>query len=824
MKQSILFFLSIVLISFSVLFPAEKATAQENRGDVEFIQLFNALQQDLPRERVYLHTDRQWYLYGDRIWFSTYVTVGSMNTPSQLSSVIYVELYEPGGQMVERIAVKNEDGRGKGSMSISNDGEPGMYRLKAYTAWSLNFGDSYAYNREISVHTDEDEAPATESRDVVHLDFFPEGGHLVAGLESRVGIKAINGDGKGENLSGSLYDDADEHLLDFETAHLGMGAFTFTPEEGRSYYAVAGDHQYELPDVMPEGVSFSVSENEHEQYLLRLRSTEEHGQPAYIVFAHVRGEVYLATPIEMAEGIGFTVAPKSMFPTGPIHFTVLTQDGAPLAERLVFNTNKLDEADITAEFDQESYPLRRQVSVDFTLNDSDGEPAVASASVSVFDDNIESYNHSASNIMTKFLLESDVAGHIENPADYFTPDGAQSENLDYLMLTQGWRAFDMEDVRNIDEISLFSMPENGISVSGQVRSPFRGRGLDDATVVFSLGTEHDDLQIVNTDEDGYFTIPDLEVTGSSPFTIRANNADGGDNVRIRLSEPFTHLPVDTSGINQSVFKQLDLFLREDTDGDQLAAQSLGDRAESVQIQTENFADVQMRGELEEIEVAGERITEDQFERDLRFASPGSQRVDLDEQPHLSTLPVEALINQIPGVTVNPQTQDISISTGAATFQSPPTPLILIDGIESDFAFLRNMSPTDIQTINVFRRATELANFGVRGAGGVLSVRTRSGSGAAPSTRGLVTAFLEGYQPPTRFYSPRYGFTVPRDHEEPDNRITLHWESILEIEDGEASLSFFTNDVPSSYRLVIEGITELGIPFYHTETFTVRDGE
>jgi len=801
-KNLFLFFIATFIII--PIFP-NKTEARQNGPDVEFVRLFNALQKDLPRERIYLHTDRQWYFHGDRIWFSAYLTAGPFNAPSLVSTILYVELYSPDGDMIERMAFKNEEGRSHGSILIKNDNISGIYRLKAYTGWSLNFGEHYGFSRDIPVHSDAVRNEGSASNDF-DVSFYPEGGDLVAGIGSIVGFKAVGSDGLGREVTGTVYDQNDMLVAKIESEHLGMGAFTFTPEGANNYYATIEGQRFDLPAAKKEGVVFTISENEYDQYFIQARGSEQYYNGSFLVFSHVRGEVYLASILDLINGSGFTVAPKNMFPSGVVHFTVLDNDGNPLAERLKFNLNPSDSVHTSTQLNKDAYGVRDEVNLSLGLKDSEGESADATASITVFDDRITAFKPYASNIETKLLLESEVVGHVENPGYYLGGTGDRGHAADLLMLTQGWRAFDMEDVQKAEDIELFSLPEKGIKVQGRILAPFRSRGLANATVAFSLGEEDEEMQILTTDEDGYFTIPDLDIVGSQPISIRANNSDGGDNVRIRLSEPYSYLPVDSSNIHQSAFKSV-------SEG------SLSERSESTSIQVEQFAEAQMRGELEEITISAEKETDDQFERDLRAGAAGSQRVDLDERPELTSLSVELIINQIPGVTANPAT-GVAIRTGATSLSGNPSPLIFLDGIETQWSTIRSLSSTDIKTINVFRRSTELASYGARGTGGVLSIRTRRGSGAAPSSRGFETAFIEGYQIPTRFYSPKYGVSIPRDTEEEDNRITLHWEPDVEIEDGEASLRFWTNDVLSSYRVLIEGITEFGIPFRKTLVFDV----
>jgi hypothetical protein len=813
-------YLLLLLFLLNFQFISQPVSGQSSRGDVEFIRLFNTLQQDLPRERIYLHTDRDWYFSGDRIWFSSYIAVGSGNILTELSKVVYVELYDPEMNRLERIAIENTDGRGRGSIPLDVDLDPGVYKLKAYTAWSKNFGESYASTKEIEVHNAESEYSQSETPADFHIDFMPEGGHMISGLENRVGFKALNSDGLGIDIQGSLYNSSDTQVLDFSTEYAGMGDFRFTPENGMSYYAMVEGKRFNLPDVVSGAVQFSVTENDYDQYVLNLRSNDQNLNSEYLVFGHVRGNVYMATEISITDGRGFTAVPKSTFATGVVHFTVLSNGGEPISERLVFNQNPIDDLDVDLSMPDEELNMRNRVNVGLNLQPGDDEDVSTSfASITVFDDELDSYNSNKSTIKTKFLLESDIPGHIENPGYYFSDSDSSSYHADLLMLTQGWSAYDMSEVKDVDEISLFSLPEDGIKVSGNVRSNFLGRDVENATVVFSLGTEHEDLQIVTTDLNGRFTIPGLDITGTEPITLRANNEDGGDNVRIGLSEPFAYLPDDTTEIAQSSYTPLKLLSEEQgSDRESMNIDSLSSRVESAQIRTEGFANVQMEGELDEIEVTAERETEDQSERDLRIRRSGSQRVDLDESPELTSLPIEILLNQIPGVSVNQATNSIQLSTGATSFGGTPSPLILLDDIEITADYLFNIPPSDIQTINVFRRGTELALYGSRGTGGVISVRSRTGSLSTQPTSGYETAFIEGYQPPTRFYSPRYGFNVPQDLPEKDTRITLHWEPNHEITDTSSEISFWTNDIPSTYRIEVQGITEFGTPFYQTTTF------
>jgi hypothetical protein len=68
--------------------------------------------------------------------------------------------------------------------------------------------------------------------------------------------------------------------------------------------------------------------------------------------------------------------------------------------------------------------------------------------------------------------------------------------------------------------------------------------------------------------------------------------------------------------------------------------------------------------------------------------------------------------------------------------------------------------------------------------------------------------VPGYAPPVEFYAPDY--LINNDKSKRDNRTTIAWVPSLNSNSmGDASISFWTADRQSDYRVVIEGITSEG---------------
>nr|WP_278043599.1 MG2 domain-containing protein [Cecembia calidifontis] len=103
---------------------------------------------------MFLHTDKPYYIPSDTIWFKAYVTTPDKNfRESATPSVpLYVELIKPSViPIASRKIIKLKDGRGAGDFVIPRELKPGIYKLRAYTSYSLNFGDQAFFEKEIFI-------------------------------------------------------------------------------------------------------------------------------------------------------------------------------------------------------------------------------------------------------------------------------------------------------------------------------------------------------------------------------------------------------------------------------------------------------------------------------------------------------------------------------------------------------------------------------------------------------------------------------------------------------------------------------------------------
>ena len=89
------------------------------------------------RERVYISTDRDVYVAGDRVWMSAYCIDAATGLLSDFSRIAYVEVHSPDGT-VETAKVALDGGRGAASLILPNSIATGNYRLLAYTSLGVS--------------------------------------------------------------------------------------------------------------------------------------------------------------------------------------------------------------------------------------------------------------------------------------------------------------------------------------------------------------------------------------------------------------------------------------------------------------------------------------------------------------------------------------------------------------------------------------------------------------------------------------------------------------------------------------------------------------
>ena len=107
----------------------------------------------VPQEKIYVHTDRPYYVPGDTVWFRAHLVDAVTHTPISRSRYVYVELLDNAADtLVQRIIVKcDSDGIFTNAITLSKTLKGGTYTLAAYTQWMRNFPVERFYYKQLTV-------------------------------------------------------------------------------------------------------------------------------------------------------------------------------------------------------------------------------------------------------------------------------------------------------------------------------------------------------------------------------------------------------------------------------------------------------------------------------------------------------------------------------------------------------------------------------------------------------------------------------------------------------------------------------------------------
>jgi TonB-dependent SusC/RagA subfamily outer membrane receptor len=781
-----------------------------------------------PQEKVYLHFDKPYYMAGETMWFKGYLFDGTTHKIDSVSRVMYVDLIDETNGKTIASRILNCDGSTHGDIALPDSLEEGVYQIRAYTNYMRNYSDEFFFHQDFKVYqgsvknrlTDANAQKMTEASDV---QFFPEGGNSVVGLDSRIGFKALNILGKGVGIQGFVLDNTKDTVVAFQSEHLGMGMFNYTPEAKKTYTAYVKQNdgryrQFGLPLAYEQGFTMAV-DNISNKEKVKVFVSNNSPKPAdksseIIVVAHQRGQLcFMAKGNETQKTFGLSI-PKNKIPDdGIVQITLMNAKGEPLCERLVFN-NQDRQITLKITSDKVNYKIREKVTVNLEATDADGKPVEGNFSVAVTDANQVIPEPHQENLLTYLLLSSDISnlsgtdyysalrGNIEQPAYYFDKENINANrHLDILMMTQGWRRFIWRDLMTDKESKITNLLENGLEVSGKALKP-NGKIADKVTLTLMIknGKNTPQFQMGTTDSLGRYGFYGLDFSDSTQIFVQGMKQNGGKNLDITINPQKTSPKVRIVKIpyNPMEFNTQDLadFLKKANDA----------------IELEKKLKLNKDQMLQEVVVKAKKIEEPDARR---IYGKANNSIKVDNILCAGATSVFQMIQgRVAGVQVSPNGSGSYsvIIRGVSSFTSSSEPLYLLDGMPVDAAAISSISPCDVDNIDVLKGA-EAAIFGSRGSTGVIAILTKRGGSnydySKDPVSGVTIQKRTGYNVAREFYAPKYDVAIP-DHVRPDFRSTLHWQPNVRTDaTGKATLTYWNTDAKATIRIIAEGVSTQG---------------
>lgn len=108
--------------------------------------------ESVPREEIFIHSDREEYIAGEDLWFNIYLIDRQSFKPTSTSKIAYVEFLNPENRLVLKKRIMIDKGFGPGQVVLPDTLSSGTYTIRAYTNWMKNFLPYNCFLKEIKVY------------------------------------------------------------------------------------------------------------------------------------------------------------------------------------------------------------------------------------------------------------------------------------------------------------------------------------------------------------------------------------------------------------------------------------------------------------------------------------------------------------------------------------------------------------------------------------------------------------------------------------------------------------------------------------------------
>lgn len=600
------------------------------------------------------------------------------------------------------------------------------------------------------------------------ISFFPEGGNFPAGKYTRIAFKSINTHGLGEEITGFIVNEKGDTINTIQSRHLGMGFFVLNSEPDTKYYAVCKNEKgvekrFQIPEAKANTVSLQTNMTQTRINITPITNTDI---DSLYIFILCRGN--LLHTQEWNQSKEYMSIQKDKLPSGIIQILLTDSQYTPLSERLMFNNNEDDISKVLLNTEKENYDKRQLVKSKIHLEDSEGISLDGDFSISVIDNN-DMHPDSTINILTSMLLTSDIKGYVESPSYYFDKHNTQAAHyLDILMMTQGWRRYNMTNVIK-GKFDIPSIPiEQSYTVSGSVKGGIFVNKAANNYPVTLISTNRPIYASVNTNQKGNFRFEIENLPDSTNLIIQATTPKNGKHAELTLKP--TLYPDITQNIPWSYTSNKEESYNYFKKADQKFTIENGMRM------------IYLKDVLVTAKRTETRLTS-------RYSSVANNFISNEDIKRRHPNNMMSLIAGLPG---------ISIRNNTIIKRLEPMRLILDDLVVS-YDDLMQVDINSIDFVEVGTMNNVLIFSSIEGV--------RKYKESDPIN--IKTLNPLGYQITKEFYSPKYETKEQVEDQNPDLRTTIYWNPSVKTKEGKANISFYTADASTTYSVIIEGITNDG---------------
>ena len=542
---------------------------------------------------------------------------------------------------------------------------------------------------------------------------------------------------------------------------------------------------FTLPPTLPAGdyylrgySNWMLNQEPEIRYEIQKTEATEWPQKLFLI-AHTRGKLVILQPVSIDRTFGRMN--DSLFNAGITHFMLIDQQGNALSECLVFIPDRNPHQwQILA--DKPTYGKREKVSLQISAKDDNGTPVEGSFSISITDRKSIRPDSLADNIVSNFLLTSDLKGYVENPGYYFLQQDLRTlRTVDFLMMTHGWRRHHIQNVLTAPSMNLTNYMEKGQTISGRIKGFFGGNVKKGPICI--LAPKQNIIATTTTDEKGEFIV-NTSFRDSTTFLVQARTKRGFAGVDIVIDTPQYPATSHKSPFHDGTATFMEDYLLNTRD--------------------QYYMEGGMRVyNLKEVVVTGSR--KKASSESIYTGGINTYTIEGDRLEGFGAQTAFDAVTRLPGISVT-NGNEIHIRN------NPEQPVIVVDDVvyEDDNDILTMIQTSDMSSLSLLRGA-DAAILGSRGSAGAIVITLKDGKDIpARPAQGIITCTPLGYSDSVEFYHPTYDTPEKKNDQRSDLRSTIYWNPSLQLDaNGKAIIEYYTPDSTAPEDITIEGVDKNG---------------
>jgi len=574
-----------------------------------------------PRENVFLMTDKVHYKPGETIWFRAFTSETDNPLGSAESSKLYLSLFDKTGKNITKGTFRMSNGSALGDLKIPDNLGTDAYFLVAYSSEQssleqvplikLNIDPEYSNqwvveaiakdsisisgkknellvvlrdnsgvvqkNEQLryeikngtetlekdKLKTDENgkvtipfTIPAktngepficelSDSRgewkhevflpsnlDPVVVRFYPEGGNLIAGVPTKVGFTAFNKWGIPVDVEGSVLNQDGELVTPVKTLTKGLGLLSIVSPRQQKYKLLLsgkeGQNQsFELPTTTADGLAISVVKTDAEFIYANLVFPDKQKHSVALTVTH-GNNVYWAGDMEI-NGVGRLKIPADQLPQGVNLLSAFSKEGNLLAERIIFRDNKR-ELKINVQPEKYSLSAGGKMNVKVRLTDENNQPVSGNVAVSVTD---KFRNDSEKPLIEEYLqIESELESPFSLFPEAFKDNSKNTALMDVFLIANRIKGFDWSKIRQFKPENATYTNTSNFRISGFVTDK-SGSKVSRAKVSL-VNNKNMQLHTTTTNSEGIFSFPNLYMSNVEDFSAKATDSEGKRELKVNM--------------------------------------------------------------------------------------------------------------------------------------------------------------------------------------------------------------------------------------------------------------------------------------------------